>query len=369
MGIEKITSGRFVQNTSKKLTKACTKIGSTVSDGKHADTFKKVIKKLEPSGGNNSFFAMAGLMIFTVLIPRVRTAMKRNPDNKEATKDEIMEILFRDCQTIAIVLFALKIMNSIISGKASKLKGLPMTNKPYQKVFENNEKGIKGLIESGKELIANPVDKAKKFGRNFLDTVNPIGGVRFLKDDEFASKYSGYSSVEEIQKLFKRIDYENGDSKKIFGNVVDSLIKKQQDVISNQKVLKNAGVEASSEKAKTILTKLTELKEKGVDGLKDKALDENVKAQLVDYFKNPKNDLVMETTQLSAKLKTAALAIESLYLGFGLPALNQKRLERKYLKNKDSFDMSQVNNSAQNPSLINQSVKTNEVKLYQDFLK
>ena len=135
MALEKLTSSPFVKSSVNKFGKTCTKIGSAVSEGAHADSFKKVIKKLEPSGGNNSFFAMAGLMIFTVLIPRVRTAMKRDPDNKEATKDEIMEILFRDCQTIAIVLFALKIMNSIISGKASKIKGLPMTNKPYQKVF------------------------------------------------------------------------------------------------------------------------------------------------------------------------------------------------------------------------------------------
>ncbi len=368
MLIEKFTSSSFVQKTGKKLGKTCANMGAAVSDGKHADTFKKVLKKLEPKGGNNSFFAMAGLMIFTVLIPRVRTAMKRNPDNKEATKDEIMEILFRDCQTIAIVLFALKIMNSVIAGKASKLKGLPMTNKPYQKVFDHNEKGIKGLIESGKEILSNPLEKAKKVGKNFLDTINPIGGVEILNNDAFISKYSGYNGVDEIQKLFTRIDSEGGNSKKIFGNVVDSLIKKQEGIISSQKGLKNAGIVADTTKAKEVLSKLTDLKEKGVDGLKDKALDENVKAQLVDFFKNPNNDLVIETKKLASGLRTAALGIEATYLGFGLPALNQKRLEKKYLKDKDSFDMSQVNNCA-NPSLINQSVKTNEVKLYQDFLK
>ena len=58
-----------------------------------------------------------------------------NPDNKEATKDEIAEILFRDLQTVAIMLFGLKSLNSVISALASKMTGLPMTNKPYQKFF------------------------------------------------------------------------------------------------------------------------------------------------------------------------------------------------------------------------------------------
>ena len=68
MSIEKLTSNPFVQKTSKKLGKACTKIGAAVSDGKHADTFKKVIKKLEPKGGNNSFFDMVCLSLANLLI-------------------------------------------------------------------------------------------------------------------------------------------------------------------------------------------------------------------------------------------------------------------------------------------------------------
>lgn len=368
MGIEKITSSSFVQSGKKNISKVCTGLGEKISEGAKADTFKKVIKKLEPNGANNSFFAMAGLMIFTVILPRVKTAMTRNPDNKEATKDEITEILFRDCQTVAIMLFALKIINSLISGNVSRVKGLPMTNKPYQKVFDHGKKGLQGIAQSAKDFMAQPLDKLKKGGRNVIDTINPIGGVVFLKDDEFVSKYSGYGSIEEIQKLFGRIKSENGDSDKIFNNVVTSLIQKQQDVISNQKVLKNAGVAANSDKAKEILDELINLKEKGLNGLSDEKLSENVKNQLVDFFKNPKNDLVMETVKLSSKLKTVALAIESLYLGFGLPALNQKRLERKYLKNKDSFDMAQVKN-AKDPSLINKNIKANEIKLYQDFIK
>ena len=48
---------------------------------------------------------LAGLMTATVILPRVLTAKKRNPDNKEATRDEVKEILFRDVQTVLIILF------------------------------------------------------------------------------------------------------------------------------------------------------------------------------------------------------------------------------------------------------------------------
>ena len=123
--INKITSSSFAQGISKKMGSLCSNIGdrlaNTVDKTPDKDKFiSKFLKTVEPTGANNPFVTLATLMIGTVIIPRVLTAGKRNPDNKEATRDEIKEILFRDCQTVLIILFALKSANSLIAGAATK---------------------------------------------------------------------------------------------------------------------------------------------------------------------------------------------------------------------------------------------------------
>ena len=60
-------------------------------------------------------------------------------------------------------------------------------------------------------------------------------------------------------------------------------------------------------------------------------LDKRLENLLVDFFQDENNTLVYSAKKLNAALRTIALAIESTYLGFGLPALNQRRLEKKYL--------------------------------------
>ena len=138
-----ITSSKLAKNVSKASSNAAKKVGSGISSilekSPKADTFKKVLSAIEPTGGVNAFIPMASLMVGTVVVPRVITAGKRNPDDKEATKDEITEILFRDVQTILVVLFLLKATNSIVAGKTTKISGLPMTNKPYEKIFDSEE--------------------------------------------------------------------------------------------------------------------------------------------------------------------------------------------------------------------------------------
>lgn len=389
--INKITSSSFAQGISKKMGSLCSNIGdrlaNTVDKAPNEDKFiSKFLKTVEPTGANNPFVTLATLMIGTVIIPRVFTAGKRNPDNKEATRDEIKEILFRDCQTVLIILFALKSANSLIAGAATKFKGLPMINKPYEALFENKEKGFKGLKQKGEEIIQHPIKKLKTIGKNLLNTINPTGGVVALNNDEFISKYSGYSSLDEIKKLIDSMPSQGGDKEKVFKKIMDSLIQGQEDILNGSKT--STGLHAIAARtanqdgsiiektqneinnAEAIKNALEKLREEGYESFsKNNNIDESIQNILVEFFKDKDNALVKEAKGLTAILKTFALAVETIYLGFGLPALNQKRLEKKYLKNNPDFKSKYKGNKAESKEIINKIIKPHEIKLYHQFLK
>ncbi len=371
---QNIASSNIAKSAMKSANTASEKLGGIVGNAleksKSKDVFSKIANTLEPTGANNAFIPMATLMVATVIAPRVLTAAKRNPDDKEATKDEITEILFRDVQTVLIILFALKSINSIVAAIASKKSGLPMTNKPYQELFQNTDKGLKGISEKAKEFINNPIDKLKKIGRNILDTLHPTDGVRALTNDEFVSKYSGYSSIEEINKMFNEISSQKGNPDKIFDKIMNILINNQQKAIGQQNEQVLARTANRNQEAQKLLDALIDVKKKGLASLQDaKKLNEDVKNLLIDFFKNNENRLVLDAKGLNASLRTGALAFEAAYLGFGLPALNQLRLEKKYLSNEKKNNASTPRAQGPNTTLNSKTVKANEVKIFNKFIK
>ena len=106
--INSITSSKMFQQAAKRANKVSSAIGNALEKSPHKDTFDKVINAVDPTGANNAFIPMTLIMLLFVILERVKTAMTRNPEKKEETKDEIFEILRRDVQTVAIILFALK---------------------------------------------------------------------------------------------------------------------------------------------------------------------------------------------------------------------------------------------------------------------
>lgn len=336
------------------LKNAVTRGINKISDNK---IVSKIIDKFEPTGANNSFLGLTSLMVGMVIVPRVLTAAKRNPGNKEATKDEIKEILFRDIQTVAIILFALKSMDSVIGRLSSKISGLPLTNKAYKPVFGKNQKFT---------------ERAKNALLNIKDTIHPTGGLAKYTNKEIAQRYSNYTSIEQIQKLFKEIPEQGGDNEKVFSKIIDNLIEAQKELINKEGARKNGGIAVSIKGAKKVLNELVEAKKQGWQCINDENLSDNVKNQLVGFFQNPDNALVKFGKKLSAGLRTAALGIEVSYLGFGLPALNQKRLEKKYLGDEETRYKDKFINAARDINssiLVDKTIKPQEIALYHNFIK
>lgn len=369
--LNRISNSKFCNSLSEKVDNFSTQAGKGLCNflekSPKGDKFQKIIEAFEPNGNDNSWPLMLGIMMSVVLGPRVMTAAKRNPDDKEATKDEIKEILQRDVQTIAIILLLLKILNTTIGSAAGKFNGgLPMTNKKYEELFEAS--GLNGKLKEFKE---KPIKILKSLGHNILDTINPMGGKTMLTNEQFVKKHSNFENIREIKAMFDDIEYRGGNKEKIFDEVMGYIIEDHKEMYSQAKTRKTAGENINLEKLEENLEILKNSRNKGVEILEDENLDECTKNYLKKFFENPDNKLVNKARGLNAWLRSIAYAIEIIYLGFGLPFLNQKRLEKKYLSENENKPVQSLDQTVSNDtgnSLINKNINQDEKNRFKMFM-
>lgn len=358
-----------IKGAQKIGNKAANKLGNIATgDSKLSKGLSKCVDAFEPNGGDNTFFGLATIMFAAVLAPRINSALKRNPDNKEATKDEITEIVFRDLQTIAIMLFGLKSLNSIVGNIGTRLSGIPMVDVPYKKLFSE---GAKEISKKAQEFAQHPVEKLKILGSNVLKTLNPIGGSSSLTGEKIKTMYANYASADDVKKFLNDIPNHGGDKEKVFSKIKNSIMKNFDTKIDAIKSMAQYDIKTG---------KLSDTVQKNIDSaLQAKKYFENLKLddflsdnfimekgyekELVNFFADKNNALAKSANRVSDWLRTLALGIEVAYLGFGLPALNQKRLEKKYLKNP-----AQNQQVSFNP-ITDRHIKAQEIKLYSQFIK
>ena len=361
MNISKIT-----QNISTNINKVASKTSEVVQNHPKLSRF---IDNFEPNGGDNNFFGLATIMTAFVLIPRIKSALGRNPDNKEATKDEIQEILFRDVQTILIMLFGLKSLNSVVANLSTKLTGIPMVDVPYKKLFDKN---IDGFGEKVVDFAKHPVEKLKTIGSNILSTLNPIGGSSSLGGKQINALYTNYQSPDEVKKLLKTIPERGGDSEAVFSKIKNSIISNLEGIIKKLES-ENVVDEATGKYPQEVEAKITQI-QGTLDRFKELTLEKfmsnepvkkDVEVEIVKFFKDKNNALAKGARRVNDWLRMLALGIEVSYLGFGLPALNQKRLEKKYLGEKP---IGEQKGDTFTP-INDRHIKPQEIQLYSNFIK
>lgn len=372
MNIPKVTSqiASNAQKLVKPLAKPMDNLASSI--GKFTDKnniAKKVVDALELNGGDNQFFGLATIMVFAVLIPRILTALKRNPDNKEATKDEINGILRRDVTTILTMLFALKSMNTVAGNLAGKLSGIPMVHKPYQKLFNEGAQTLGQKAKSGAISLFN----------NLKDTLNPKGGSKLYTGEDILNEYTGYRGLKGTQNFLETIPEKGGDVQKVFSKIRDSIVAGLSKQISD---LENSNIKINDKYTDEVEERLTrhrkvleyyknltfekfmKLGKVSQDGAIEKMAD-GAEDELTKFFKTNKNPLARTANAVKVVLQTITLGIETFFLGFGLPSINQKALEKKYLSEKPIGEQRGDNFVPLNDRYI----KAQEVKLYGNFLK
>lgn len=371
MNTSRITSALtpVIKNAQKIGNKAADKLGDIAQgNSKLSKGLSKCIDAFEPNGGDSSFFGLATTMFIAVLAPRIKSALKRNPDNKEATKDEITEIVFRDLQTIAIMLFGLKTLNSIVGNIGTRLSGIPMVDVPYKKLFDE---GTKGIAKKAQEFAQHPVEKLKILGSNVLKTLNPIGGSSSLTGEKIKTMYTSYASANDVKKFLNDIPNHGGDKEKVFAKIKNSIMNNFDAKIEAIKSAAQFDVKTgelssavqeninSVVQAKKYFENL-KLDDFLSDGFK---MEKGYEKELINFFADKNNALAKTANRVNDWLRTLALGIEVAYLGFGLPALNQKRLEKKYLKNPKPCQQISFN------PITDRHIKAQEIKLYSQFIK
>lgn len=361
MNIPKIT-----QKISKGINKAAIKTNDAVQK------FPKVSKfltKFEPNGGDNTFYGLATIMGAFVLIPRIKSALGRNPDNKEATKDEIQEILFRDVQTILIMLFGLKSLNSVVANLSTKMTGIPVVDVPYKKLFDET---VSTFGEKVTDFVKHPVEKLKTIGSNVLSTLHPIGGSSSLGGKQINSLYTKYKSSDEVKKFLKTIPERGGDTNAVFSKIKNSIMSNLESIIAKLEA-ENVVDEVTGKYPAEVEAKIAPI-QKTLNYFKDLTLEKfmseeplrkDAEVEIVKFFNNKDNALAKGARRVNDWLRMLALGIEVSYLGFGLPALNQKRLEKKYLGEKPIG----VQTGDTFTPINDRHIKPQEIQLYSNFIK
>ncbi len=389
LSVDRIVSNPKVASNLQKAGSAINAAVAKLGEKYEKSGFSKFFNNtLDPRGGNNSFMGLAALMAFGVITPRIVTALKRNPDNHEATIDEIKEILFRDVQSVLIVLFMLKTANSLIDSLVSKKSGLPLLSKPYQKLFDDSIKGFGAKVA---DFFQHPAQKLKIIGQNIKDALHPTGGCIAKTNNEYVADFSNYS-WQDLSKFFPWINKRGGSDEKVFNIILDGAIEKYENILNG---VPKKGIPGVIDKLKASINKsgnpLRSLEDEKVNieatleqlkklkGQNPKVLDElkgeeqeAVRRAITDLLADKDNPLVQAGKGTNSWLRLGALALEASYLGFGIPALNQLRLEKKYLrehKNDPKQPSAAAEINTYGSSLINKNIKAHQVKLYHDFIK
>ena len=259
----------------------------------------KIAKGIEFEGMNVSFPLLMATMGLGVLLPRLQQAKD---------KYDREEILRRDVVTCATMCFA---------------------EKALRKGFSKVSEATSGLVVASKPANFN---KKSALGK-FFEYIRPINGVNTLSTPQIISKYSGIDKYKDgITGFCDFIIGQKGNLSKVF-----SLTPESQALVQN---VLGDGVNLASADNKTIRTALDKAKE-----------SENVK-KLVDLFKDKDNPWVTKAKTMNARFTAfSVLVLVPVFLGFMLPAINE-RLTKKRIKEEQALkDAENKNNQNKQPQI------------------
>lgn len=243
----------------------------------------KKIHSFEFASCNVSFPMLLGIMGLGVLLPRTIQA-KDNYDREE--------ILRRDLVTCATMCF-----------------GEKMLQKGFSKANELNS----GFVLAAKDAGF----KNKSFGKKLLDYLRPINGVNVMSSEQIISKYSNIDQYKDgIKGFCDFISGQGGQLSKVFSIDGGKGANRAHELVEG--LMKKEGVELSKASNKQITEAL------------DKAKNSAEVKELISLFKDKNNPWVKKARTLNARFTAlSVLAIVPIFLGFLLPAINEKATKKR----------------------------------------
>ena len=185
-----------------------------------------IIRQLQFDGNQLTPVLMTTLAGGGLIVPRLRTAVKRAPIDEETGKKnliEVPEILTRDVTSTALVTFGVPVLTKMMVNSYQKGSGFVLTNKQ------------EGKISKFKQII---------------DTLNPLSSVAPYSTKDIKSIYGNIDSKEKLTNFAEFIDAHEGNLVKVFkhlkngkesfaGTEADfNTISKLDKKVANSKIIK-----------------------------------------------------------------------------------------------------------------------------------
>ena len=254
----------------------------------------KIANAIEFSGCNLSFPLLVGVMLFGILLPRVKNSKD---------KYDREEILRRDVVTCAVM----------CAGEKELRKG-------FSKLNENKS----GFVLAAKDKGF----KDKSLLQRLFDYIRPIKGVNVLSTDQIISKYSNIGAYKDGLKGFcDFIDGQGGNLAKVLSYtdeskiLIESLLQKEGQSLAN----------ADNNIIKEVI---------------EKAKDSEEAKKLIDLFKDKNNPWVTKAKTLNARFTAlSVLVLVPVFLGFMLPWINERATKKKFAEDNALNDKAKLNNT------------------------
>ena len=261
----------------------------------------------EFEGCNVSFPFLLGIMGIGIFIPRLSRAKD---------KYDREEILRRDAVTCATMCF----------GEKELRKG-------FSKMNEANSGFV--LADKGANF------KQQNLAKRFFDYIRPIKGVQVMSTDQIVSKYSRLDKYNGgISGFCKFIDNQGGKLSKVF-SLTD---------------------EAKELTEKIVGQKLDGLDNKTIKEAISKNIDSDDVKKLTSLFDDKGNAWVQKAKTLNARFTAlSVLLIVPLFLGFALPAINERATKKRINKENEEMLAAKQNAIQNTPNFFEQDKKASKV--------
>ena len=309
-------------NSTKKSDKTSPSFGSAekiASQLTGNGVIGKLAKAIEFEGPNVSFPLLLGIMGGGILVPR--TLRAKDKYDRE-------EILRRDAVTCAVMCFGEKALRKGFSKINEKLSGLVLATK-------------------GKDF------KDKSLPARLFDYLRPIKGVNVLSTDKINANYTNISGYKNgIKGFCDFISEQGGNLSKVFSltdeskNIVDSLLKNEGSDITkaDNKMITSVLDKAKDSKAVKDLSALFHPQKTEV--IKNQNFIQklfNITTKKID------NPWVNKVKTINARFTAfSVLVLVPVFLGFMLPAINERATKKRIREEKAQNEANRINNSNNN---------------------
>ena len=261
-----------------------------------------VLRQLQFDGNQLTPLLMTTLAAGGLIVPRVRTAVKRAPIDEDGKKNliEVPEILTRDIISTTAVTFGVPILSKAMVNTYEDASGF---------VLKNNK----------------PNEKMSTF-KKIIDTINPLSSIEPFNNKDLKEIYGNIDSKAKLTNFAQFIDEKGGDLAKVFKSLKNGK-ESFAGTVGDFDSLTNAKLDRKASNAK-IMEAITN------------HFDENMVKKLMEPAKAGKpNGMFIKARNLNSLPKFLnTIVLVPVFLGvvlpkivYGITAKNRKKLEEARL--------------------------------------